>query len=161
MWSFKPNLARQDDVVTGPATSRNAHLAAEQVVSPDLAVVRDHDLVVDLGSLADSRRPVGSSIDRHCRRRSPRPTRSRRSRAGPSEHAVPLPGDSRSHRRRSPFPHESRRGRRFACIRKASRWRGSRSRHRFSVCGRITTPGMTRVREPILTPAPITALACI
>src|SRR5205814_9569459 len=58
------DLARDDDVVTRLARPGDAHLADEDVVPADLAVVRDHDAVVDLRAGADPRRAEGAAVDR-------------------------------------------------------------------------------------------------
>lgn len=58
------DLSGQHDVVPGRATAGDPDVGTEQVVPSNAAIVGDHDLIVDLGSVADRRRSIRAAIDR-------------------------------------------------------------------------------------------------
>src|SRR5207237_452181 len=56
-------LSGNDDVIAGTAGAGDAHLAHEQVVLADLAVMGDHHEIIDLGPLADARGLEGAAVN--------------------------------------------------------------------------------------------------
>jgi hypothetical protein len=59
------DLASKHDIVARLARSGDTDLAAQQIVSADVAIVRDHDQVIDFGPFSDSCDTISATIDRH------------------------------------------------------------------------------------------------
>src|SRR5262249_45576682 len=57
------HLARKNHMIAGAAGAGNPHLADEEVVATDLAVVADLHQVIDLGPRADARGLEGAAVD--------------------------------------------------------------------------------------------------
>ena len=61
------DLARHDDVIAGRNAAGDSDACADHIPLANLAVVRDHDVIVDLCALANSRRVVSAAVDRRAR----------------------------------------------------------------------------------------------
>ena len=61
------DLARHDDIIASCNAAGDSDACADHISLANLAVVRDHDVIVDLGALANSRRVVGAAVDRGAR----------------------------------------------------------------------------------------------